>query len=181
MTWITAVQSSNETAAWWGVPLIAGSFGVIGALAGVLVNFLTTRSSERRATAREDRLRWIRDLRDVGAELVSRCHDIEDAALLLHKSREPGREPLSPFRRDALYGQMSDARRAIVHSTALVALLAPDDIVNKAHEVLTFATELGLESEETAYEYSEIQIDYSEAVADFIFILREHLGAGALT
>ena len=170
MSWLTAIQ-----------PLVAGVFAVLGALVGGSISFFTVRSSERRAGAREDQLRWIRDLRNVGADLVSRCHDLEDAALLLHKSREPGREPLSASRRSELYGELFDARRNIVRSTTLIAILAPEDLVVKASEVLRFATELGRESEETEFEYPEIQVDCSEAVADFIFMMRENLGTDALT
>ena len=68
-----------------------------------------------------------------------------------------------------------------MRSTTLIAILAPEDLVVKASEVLRFATELGRESEETEFEYPEIQVDYSEAVADFIFMMRENLGTDALT
>lgn len=168
MSWLTVIQ-----------PLAAGLFVILGALVGGLISFLTVRSSERRTAAREDRLRWIRDLREVGADLVSRCHDLEDAALLLHKSREPGREPLNAFRRDELYGELFNARRDIVRSTSLIALLAPEELVDKANEVLKFATDIARESEDTRFEYAEIQVDYSEAVADFIFLVRESLGVDA--
>ena len=177
MIWLNAVQSLGETAPWWGAPLVAGTFIVAGVLAGGAISYFTTRSSERRATTREQRLRWIRDLRDISADLISRCHDLEDATLLLHKSSKPGREPLGAFRRDELYGELVVARREIVRSTALVALLAPDEIVDKAHEILKFATELGRGSEQTEYEYSEMQVDYAESVADFTMMVREHLGA----
>ena len=169
MSWLTAIQ-----------PLTAGLFAILGVLVAGVISFFSVRSSERRAAGREDRLRWIRDLRDVGADLVSRCHDLEEAALLLHKSREPGREPLNAFRRDELYSELFNARGDIVRSASLIALLAPEYLVDKANEVLKFATELGRESEETGFDYAEIQVDYSEAVTDFIFLMRESLGTDAL-
>src|ERR1700709_985021 len=43
---------------WWGIPVIAGSFLIGGALLGALFSYLATRSVERTRFAREDRVRW---------------------------------------------------------------------------------------------------------------------------
>jgi hypothetical protein len=148
-----------------------------GALIGGLITFLSVRSSDRRNAEREDRLRWIRDLRDVGANLVSHCHDLEDSAFQLFKSHEPGRTPLDTYQREELYRRMLEAKQVIDRSTTLIAMLAPEEIVDKANEIPQLASDLGRYSEDADFDYSEIRTEFSETITDLIMLMREHLGA----
>ena len=135
-------------------------------------------ASRQRESRRGDRrYAAIRDLRDVGADLVSHCHDLEDSALQLRKSHEPGRTPLDTFRKDDLYRRMLEAKQVIDRSTTLIAMLAPEEIVDKANEIPQLASDLGRYSEDAEFDYSEIRTEYSETIADFIMLMREHLGA----
>lgn len=62
----------TDSAPWWGVPLIAGGFLLLGGVLGFLLN----RVQDRARTRREDALRWHDDVRRHAAEMI-------DAALAL--------------------------------------------------------------------------------------------------
>ena len=72
---------------------------------------------------------------------------------------------------------MFEAKQLIGRSTTLIAMLAPEEIVDKANEIPQLASDLGRYSEDAEFDYSEIRTEYSETIADFIMLMREHLGA----
>lgn len=63
----------------------------------------------------------------------------------------------------------------------MIALLTPEEVADKTNEVLKLTTKLGRESEVSEFDYEEIHMDYSKAVTDVIFIMREILGAEAIS
>jgi hypothetical protein len=60
------------SAPWWGVPVIAGTF----LLAGALIAFLSTAASDRRKLAREDRRQWDKEIRDAYVEIAKHVNDV---------------------------------------------------------------------------------------------------------
>ena len=152
---------------------------VLAAFVSGFISFLSIWSSDRRKTTHEDEHRWVRDLRDAAADFVHHCHDLEDAALLLHRSHDDGREPLSVPRQEKLWAQLFEARRDMVRSAALIALLAPEDVVSIAYETLELATTLGHSIGDPEPDYAQVQIEYSESIADFISTMRARLGVAA--
>jgi hypothetical protein len=59
------------SAPWWGAPILAGSFAVLGVLAGQLMSW----ASDQRKAKREDRLRWLTDRRHVYAAYLTTLAD----------------------------------------------------------------------------------------------------------
>lgn len=64
---VAAAEAQGATAPWWGVPLIAGCFLIIGGALGFWFNWLLDGRRQRRSEA----IRWDGDLRQYVAELVS--------------------------------------------------------------------------------------------------------------
>lgn len=171
----TAAHAIQSTP-WWGSAVLAGLFVLAGAVAGGALTFLNGWLAQSRANRREDRLRWVRDMREVSADFAAGCHDLEDAALLLHNARIRDRDAISESHRNELWGRIVNAQHVLVRSSSIISLIAPDEIADQAHEVLARANEVAQNCETTEFDYSEIQIEYSEACADFIMLTREHLG-----
>jgi hypothetical protein len=61
-----------ESAPWWGVPVVAGAFLLIGGLLTFLFNFALDRARARR----ESRQRWDGALLEAGAELLQTAQAI---------------------------------------------------------------------------------------------------------
>ena len=157
-------------------PLIAGAFLIVGTLLGGFISFLTARWLDSRARQREERLRWVRDVRDAGARLIAYSHDYEEAALLIHKSYLRGEDPNIAAGPVEPWDQLVEAQRGLARATSLISLIAPDDVAAAAHEVLARATELGRASGHlSGTDFDEIQYSYSEAFAEFILTARERL------
>lgn len=80
---IADVADSASTAPWWGVPVIAGVFLLLGAS----LTFIYNTASERRRQSREDRAearkqaqRWDDQLRELAASAYTVVMKLEDAA-----------------------------------------------------------------------------------------------------
>lgn len=58
---IAPTGGTISTSPWWGVPLIAGSFLIVGAL----IAFLSTYFSDKRKLSREDVRQWDKEIRDI--------------------------------------------------------------------------------------------------------------------
>jgi hypothetical protein len=63
---------------WWGVPVVAGVFLIVGGL----LTFVYTRINERSKAEREQRAKWNADVVDNGAELLATGDKLRDIALL---------------------------------------------------------------------------------------------------
>ncbi len=62
----------SVNAPWWGVPVVAGSFLIIGALLGFLFNWVL----EGRKASRAEAIRWDADLRKYAAELIECVYEL---------------------------------------------------------------------------------------------------------
>lgn len=121
------------TAPWWGVPLIAGAFLVIGAL----LTYVLTNLNDRRKEQREDSQKWHDQLRSEAAQLISLVHQIALEGPELQEAREgtkatEGMEPKETL--DALdaYLEISDKVVAMMTEIYLInstiKLIAPPEV-----------------------------------------------------
>ncbi|CAN7151616.1 hypothetical protein LJR044_002483 [Microbacterium foliorum] len=68
-----AIVAEAAAAPWWGVPVVAGSFLLIGAALGFLFNWLL----ENRKQSRAEAIRWDSDIREYAADLISAARKLE--------------------------------------------------------------------------------------------------------
>ncbi|MFP3466830.1 hypothetical protein [Leifsonia sp. SIMBA_070] len=173
--------AAAQSVPWWGSAVLGGAFVLAGALAAGAATYLNAWMSQTRMNRRDDRLRWLQNMKEIGADLVAACHDIDEAALLLHKAHVPGAGPIDSFRRSELWDQMVAAQSVLVRASSQLSLIAPEDIAGTAHDVLSGANELGRHCEGPAFDFEAAQTEFSEASADFIMLVREHLGVEPLS
>jgi len=112
--------AANTSAPWWGVPVIAGSFLVIGAALGFAFNWLL----ESRKAKREDKLRWHELVRKLSAEIFahgSRLYDLsrEDADL-----RSLGLDDSIPIKAQVVRA-LSEEKRALANKANELAIIVP--------------------------------------------------------
>jgi hypothetical protein len=69
-----APAPTTTSAPWWGVPVVAGCFLLIGAL----IAFLSTAASDRRKLAREDRRQWDKEIRDAYIDIAGNVNEIAE-------------------------------------------------------------------------------------------------------
>ena len=155
--------------------VLAGVFVLAGALVGGALTFLNNWSTQARTDRREDRLRWVRDMREVSADFIAHCHDLDEGALMLHNAFIRG-QTLSDHRHEELWEQLVKAQNGMIRGASVISLIAPEEIAAQAHEVRELGGNLGRGCEDPDAEFSELQIEYSEATADFMMLVRRHLG-----
>jgi hypothetical protein len=132
------------TAPWWGVPLIAGAFLVIGAL----LSYVLTNLNDRRREQREDSKKWHDQLRSEAAQLISLAHQIALEGPALQEAREgakatEGTEPEEKI--DALntYLEISDKVVAMMTELYLInstiKLIAPPEVSSRSESLANAA------------------------------------------
>ncbi|WP_437770618.1 hypothetical protein [Arthrobacter sp. KNU40] len=65
------INMPDTGAPWWGVPLLAGIFVLIGALAA----FLSTRASDRRKSKNEDARRYDEEIKNLGGKFLTNADE----------------------------------------------------------------------------------------------------------
>lgn len=70
--------AAASPAPWWGVPVIAGSFLILGGVFGFASNWLL----ENRKQARAEAIRWDGDIREYVAEIIDLCRRITLVVLI---------------------------------------------------------------------------------------------------
>lgn len=125
----------GSSAPWWGVPVIAGGFLLLGALLGFVLNRINEQSKQRR----EANTRWHDLIRELSAEIVTRSDQLWEMR----------------FQRNQIISGMENARQEFRSRTAEIdavqvgliskanelKLLAPSNVSDAAREIvkLTFA------------------------------------------
>jgi len=113
-------------APWWGVPVVAGSFLLVGALLGFLFN----RSNEDRKAKREADIRWHRDIRVLVAELLKVGDDHWDVSRRLMR-RDANPHPEEDLDR-ALSEEIVRALNVLRMKKVEISLIAPETLDMKA-------------------------------------------------
>jgi len=155
-----------NTAPWWGVPVIAGSF----LLLGTVVGFLFNRANEDRKAKRDRSLRWDDAIR-------GQCAEVIVAARAIYKLAEvPGRlEKDLPIKRH-IRG-MRYVEDVVVHLDDLallyasLKLIAPTNVVISAADLMSACSSM-LSSGRGALAQSK---ELSSQVDAFVDVVREYL------
>lgn len=87
--------TAATSAPWWGVPVIAGGFLLLGGALGGWISFASTRAADHRKSKREDAVRWYDDIRQLSAEAIATARAIKHQAgvQLVIIGTEGGRVP----------------------------------------------------------------------------------------
>jgi hypothetical protein len=114
-------QQPPEAAPWWGVPVIAGTFLLIGAL----IAFLSTAASDRRKLAREDRRQWDKEIRDAYVEIAAEVNKIREYRSLF----------VPDDKRGARYQAGAKARERIRSQGDLLRIIGTRALVERVEEL----------------------------------------------
>lgn len=129
-----AVLTNASVAPWWGVPVIAGSFLLIGAVLGYFFN----RAQDNRKAKREHAERWYDHVRALSARAVSTTREYVDATYRI--GDQEGRDPDAP--NDKEFAPAAEVFSRLQGIWGELALVAPKSleqamrrIIDAAHEV----------------------------------------------
>lgn len=135
----------QDQAPWWGDPVVAGGFLLVGGVLGGLISWLSSRASDRRRAKREDRVRWHQDIRHVTAAVLGLANEysglnLENRSVRLRHSKASDKKKLEPEISRLRDARMATARQlelkrnelALIGSHAIAA--ACDDFVNALFE-----------------------------------------------
>jgi hypothetical protein len=159
----------GEAAPWWGVPVIAGAFLLIGAV----VAFLLNRSLEASKATREARTRWHTDVRSLGAEVLAIALQMTDTYDLIQSTGTENQ--VVRERRSALKVELTRLRSTLLNKINEVVIVAPP--------LTTVMFEYGYQAHTATLEvepYKDARIkaiaDLQTARANVVTGLREYLG-----
>ena len=166
------VQAAAEAAPWWGVPVIAGAFLVIGALLGFLFNWI----ADARKAKREHTQRWHDEVRKLSVEAVAAARAVHEESVIevgLHEVPDPDDQPkadgeiaLSRERAQAAYDKLLELLGGM-------NLVAPDEVNNALSEMASKAFNVKISQ---PYQASESRDELRPAVTAFLVAVRKHLG-----
>jgi hypothetical protein len=89
----TPIQVLTDTGPpWWGVPVLAGGFLVLGAILGFVFNSI----NDSRRARREDQNRWRDEVYRLGSEALELCIDLRDEVYGALHQLESGDRDTSP-------------------------------------------------------------------------------------
>jgi hypothetical protein len=148
-------------APWWGIPVVAGLFTLLGAALSQLVNYLIERGRRERQKAE----RWDQDLRECAARLLVLVNDDEEQW-------------------SAFYGTEQWQHHNMTSREAFVALqfVATDEIASAAHEFMDLVYGKVLGDYATEGESGkQLELDIRAARNKFVDAVRDRLGVDSLT
>lgn len=159
---------SGDSAPWYGVPVIAGGFLILGAILGYFFN----RANETRRMKREDKQRFDEKVLELSIDLVSTSQS------MTLKARELSRHSLA---RDwpaasATRLEMSEMVRHMFSINGALFIIAPTPVSNHSQELVTRATKT-FASEGVQIVPTAIKQNY--ALTDFVKVLRHSVGLDA--
>jgi hypothetical protein len=135
---------------WWGIPLIAGIFGVAGVSLTLLANYVRDRRDQRR--------RWEREVRELAARFIAVLRTFAN-----NVEWDPDK-----------YG------RELSELYIEIELIAPKEIVQSAGKMMGPATRLGVERRAGAPDARDSLTEWSKAQAEFTDEVRKYFGLDAL-
>jgi hypothetical protein len=138
-------------APWWGVPLLAGCFTVLGVLISQAASFIV----EKRRGDREDARRWDKELRESYSNFSRAAEDVSDA-LHVDGTTLPDLKPLMD--------RMSELQ-----------LIAPPEVVQAAFDA-TKAAMLAVLPDRDEDARARARTDYSKYREHFVNVARGTLG-----
>lgn len=125
LTDLTHLLDRVDAAPWWGVPVIAGGFLVIGAFLGF---FLNTLQDDRRA-ARELQIRFLEQRLVSASRLLGIADDVRSELLqIVWLENESTPEPELTVSIDRARGKLLDLIHGAKSARAAVALTSPNEV-----------------------------------------------------
>lgn len=138
--YVIPLATSSSGAPWW----FAGTVGVAGVLAGLLIKWRIDAASTRERDEREDRLRFIQDKRVAYADLLAACTEVADAEhdhrLLRARGRRLDADPASTdddvddynAAVETVENRRTPGYQAVTRAHAVVEMLGPEPVVQAA-------------------------------------------------
>lgn len=166
----------GDAAPWWGVPVIAGGFLVVGAVLGFFFN----RWNEDRKAKREDARRWHDEVRTLAAQIILSARAGEQAAGQMHnlyvrpKSTDPDdRKADIDAERQTMIHEISNVQKI----TAELRLVAPESVNKAARSVLAALIKVRFNTVASAdHDASEARDNVRTRAAEFTAAVRGYLG-----
>ena len=154
-------------APWWGVPVVAGTFLIVGAVLGFFFN----RANENRKTAREDQLRWHDQVRQLSAEATAVARHVGELCMQKDTLENP-RDPTDEHYRK-VDDEFRDAYVKMMAISASLGLIAPRSITVAIEAMTTnvfilYANDLV---------YDDQRKEFTKSLDEFIETNRKYLGA----
>jgi hypothetical protein len=164
------VEASSSP--WWGIPVIAGLFLLIGAV----VSYLSVKASDSRRAKVEAKIRWHEEVRKFSAQAVSAARIVEAEAKFQRRFESSPRAEISDKDADRLNASTTRANEAHKELERLegdLALVAPNNVI-----VAMIQMETASHSVTNSWgEDLEPQRKRLEKVTlDFVVEVREYLG-----
>jgi hypothetical protein len=149
----TLAQNVTETAPWWGTPLIAGIFLVLGGLA--------TKVFDLWAQHRNRRDRWLDDLRQFAVHFLAAMNEHTEVALRVRRGEQI---------------DLNVSLKEMARSLADVVLVANDALADRARHLKNMTIAYGVVLEEHGANTAEARQAFHVAYDEFIEETRKALG-----
>jgi hypothetical protein len=162
---LVELATSQASAPWWGVPVVAGLFLIIGAILGYIFN----RANERRRELREDKRRFDEKILELSISLVSTSQEITLKAGSLNRIAKSG--ATDEWAKVRL--EISELVKAAFAINGALFLLAPTPVSNYANALVERATKTFAS---TADEIPAATSMQNLALTDFVKQLRFAIG-----
>jgi hypothetical protein len=164
-----------ETAPWWGVPVVAGTFLLVGGLLGGAISFFSTWKADQRRAKREDRQRWDREILDRAGRVVIATDEVYEANYELQRELIRHAEAGGPIpatldaamvRAKVTVNEFAAARTALI-------MIAPDLVTRASHAL--GSTLVATQADVSRTTLPSIAVE-SEKMTQFLTAVRDATG-----
>jgi hypothetical protein len=161
------VLLAAEAPPWWGAPLIAGIFTLVGVGIAQLFSYFSQRRRSMQVEAERLRSRaerWDDDIRDGSVDLATRLWELCEAAEYKRSTGTKGQI--------AFFG--------IGASIEYIMAVCPKELYDAAKVMLNSCEKLAVTGPCSDEEWNTLRASFDSALAAFIDTLRSHFGLVAL-
>ncbi|WP_439692678.1 hypothetical protein ACRQ4B_17575 [Curtobacterium sp. SP.BCo] len=169
---VDLLDHASPTAPWWGVPVIAGIFLVVGAV----VTFFATRSNDDRKANRDHQARWHDEIRGLSADAIAAAREVHQFSVdqsRFYSVPDPADQPDADKHIDAIQTQAEAEYAKLLHTQGGLNLVAPASITNALSEMVVAAHVVLIAVER---EDSDARADLRPKIGAFIEANRKYLG-----
>jgi len=143
------VVGGGDGAPWWGVPVIAGSFLVLGAV----LAFMFSSIQEKRRVELQISQRWDQDLREHVSAVIALSRQLRTAAvdfraladtmaIVAVDEMQRDESPMPPSEHIVVVAELTDTFNALVRECNMLRLVAPLGVRQAAETVWECASEV---------------------------------------
>lgn len=149
---------------WWGVPLFAGLFAVLGSL----IAFTSTRASDKRRARREEKERIMSDSRTAAVDVIEAADSIEHLTLMQQtESRALASEQLTTL--------TSDATTKLDNAWSRFQVYGDEEAIEAGRQLMV-AVRMLKNSGHSERTFIDRSASFIKARNDFVGILRVNAG-----